>query len=429
MRLSRLYLAASFLAGLFLAGGLLAGDLSGGKPFWPQWRGPNRDGVASEKALLKTWSDKGPPLAWKLGGLGEGYSSVAVADGKILTLGKRGGEEFLVSISDDEHKELWATRLGKPWGDGPRGTPTIDGDRVYAIGPFGDLICVKTSDGKEVWRKNFSKDFGGKMMSGWGFCESPLIDGNTLLCTPGGTSDTVVALDKLTGSKIWSCDVPDFGPRGKNGAGYSSIIISEACGRKQYVQLYGRGVFGIDAKTGKFLWGYNRVANGTANIPTPIARNDYIFCSTGYGTGSALLHLVKDGDGIKAEEKYFLDGNKLQNHHGGLVLVGDYIYGGHGNNNGIPVCVEMLTGKIMWKQESRPGRGSAAVVAADGQLYFRYQDGTMALIAATPDGYKLNGKFAVPDSQPPSWAHPVVTGGKLYLREQEQLFVYDVTAH
>lgn len=418
---------------LSLATALVAGDLSEGKPFWPQWRGPNRDGVATEKSLLKKWSEEGPPLAWKVGGLGSGYSSVAVADGKIFTLGKRSGSEFLIAIDENGHKELWAARLGRPWNDGPRSTPTVDGDRVYAVGPHGDLICVSTAQGKEIWRRSFAKDFGGRMMSGWGFCESPLIDGDKLLCTPGGAEHTIVSLNKMTGEETlskgekWKCSVPEIGPRGRTGAGYSSIVISEACNHKQYVQLFGKGVVGIDAETGKFLWGYNRVANGTANIPTPVIRGDYVFCSTGYGTGSALLHLVKDGDGIKAEEKYFLDAKTLQNHHGGLVLIGDHIYGGHGHNNGFPICVEMLSGKIVWRKDRGPGTGSAAVVAADGQLYFRYQNGKMALISATPEGYHLNGEFQIPNVHSPSWAHPVVAGGKLYLREQDDLLVYNVS--
>jgi len=395
---------------------------------WPQWRGPHRDGVSAATGLLKSWSDEGPPLLWKATGLGAGYASVAVADGRIYTMGKRGSKEFIIALKLEDGKELWAAEVGQPWGDGPRSTPTVDEGLVTAIGPHGDLVCVAAESGKEVWRKNFAQDFGGKMMSGWGFCESPLIDGDKLICTPGGKGAHIVALHKKTGELIWKAAIPEIGSKGRDGAGYSSIVVSEAGGVRQYVQLLGRGCVGVAADTGRFLWGYNKIANGTANIPTPIIDGDYVFCSSGYNTGAALLKLSREGDGVRAEEVYFLDPKELQNHHGGLVKIGDYIYGGHGHNNGFPICVEMRTGKIVWRKDRGPGTGSAAVVYADGQLYFRYQNGLMALIDATTDGYQLQGTFQIPDSNKPSWAHPVVLDGRLYLREQDQLLVYNVSA-
>jgi outer membrane protein assembly factor BamB len=290
---------------------------------------------------------------------------------------------------------------------------------------MGDLVCVQAADGKEIWRKSFTNDFGGSM-PGWKYCESPLVDGDRLICTPGGREATIVALDKKTGELIWKCAVPD-GPGG--GYGYSSIVISQAAGVRQYVQLLGAGVgcVGVAAADGTFLWGYARVGNGTASIPTPIVDGDYVFCSSGYGTGSALLKLSRDDGGMKAEEVYFLNGNEFQNHHGGMVHIGKYVFAGHGHNNGFPICIEMKTGKIVWGGDKRgPGTGSAAVVYADGQLYFRYDNGLVALISATPEGYHLNGTFDLPNVDGPSWSHPVVAGGKLYLREQDNLFVYDV---
>ncbi len=183
---------------------------------------------------------------------------------------------------------------------------------------------------------------------------------------------------------------------------------------------------GVSAADGKLLWTYNRVANGTANIPTPIVKGDYVFCSSGYGTGAGLLKLVKDGSGVKALEQYFLEASELQNHHGGMVLVGDYVYCGHGHNQGFPICVEMLSGKITWEPGRGPGKESAAITCADGHLYFRYQDGVMALIEATPDKYVLKGSFQLPSLNGPSWPHPVVAGGRLYLRDQDTLLCYDV---
>jgi outer membrane protein assembly factor BamB len=240
----------------------------------------------------------------------------------------------------------------------------------------------------------------------------------------------VVALDKLTGKEIWKCGLPASGATRKDGAGYSSIVISNACGVKQYVQLVGRAAIGIRAEDGKFLWSYSRVANGTANIPTPIISGDYVFCSTGYQTGAALIKLVQDGDGIKAEEQYFLSGNKLQNHHGQMILKDGYIYCGHGHNNGLPICVELDSGNVIWGGSDRgPGTGSAAIIYADGHLIFRYQSGEVALIEATPSAYRLQGSFKPAYiSKNPCWSQPVVIGGRMYLRDQDKLMCYDVRA-
>lgn len=395
---------------------------------WPQWRGPKRDAVSTEKGLLQSWGEQGPPLAWKASGLGKGLASVSISGGRIYTMGKRKDGEFVLALDLKDGHELWAARLRDPEKDvEPHSTPTCDGERVYAIGALGDFLCVEAATGKELWRKNFIKDFGGTL-PGWKYCESALIDGERVICTPGGEDATMVALDRKSGEVIWKCGIPK-GP-GK-GYGYSSIMVSEGAGVRQYVQMLGAGTgcVGVAAKDGAFLWSYPRVGNGTATIPTPIIDGDQVFCSSGYGTGSALLRLVKDGDKVKVEQVYFLEGSQLQNHHGGLVHLGEYIYGGHGHNEGFPVCVEMKTGKIVWGGNQRgPGSGSAAVLYADGQLYFRYESGIMALIGATKDGYKLNGTFKIPQRAGPSWSHPVVLDGKLYLREQNNLFVYDVAA-
>lgn len=398
---------------------------------WPQWRGPNRDGISSDTGLLSSWSGA-PPLAWKADGLGRGFSSLSIADGRIYSMGDRDREQFVIALDEADGREVWAAKIGQSWKDegymGPRCTPTVDGDAVYAVGTYGDLVCLDAATGAVRWRRNFAKDFGGRMMSGWGFSESPLVDGDLLVCTPGGPEAALVALDKQTGTEVWRAAVPDLGSKGKNGAAYSSIVVSAACGVRQYVQLLGRGLVGIAAKDGKFLWGYNEVANGTANIPTPIVRDDYVFASTGYQTGAALLKLNRSGDGVEAEQVYFLQARTLQNHHGGMVLVGDYLYGGTGHKAGFPVCFEFLTGKSAWGGGRGPGSGSAAVTYADGHLYFRYENGLMALIEATPHRYNLKGTFQIPDVEQPSWSHPVIAGGKLYLREQDALLCYDVAA-
>ena len=417
--------AAALLVSLFFLPAALNAARKASLNDWPQWRGPNRDGISPETDLLDTWPKKGPPLVWKATGLGDGYSSVAVVDGKIYTLGRQGGKEQLVAVDGTDGKVLWSTPTGGS--DSPNGTPTVDGDRVYAVGHQGDLVCVKITDGSLLWKKNFGRDFGGKMMSGWGFSESPLVDGDRLVCTPGANDAMIVALDKMTGDTIWKAAMPgNVGPQGQDGAAYSSIVISHGAGVKQYVQLIGRGVIGVRAENGEMLWGYNRIANGTANIPTPIVSDDFVFCSSGYGAGAALLKLSKDGRGVKAEEKYFLEAKVMQNHHGGMVLVGDYVYCGNGHNQGFPICVNLRTGKVAWHPGRGPGKESAAIAYADGNLYFRYQDGVIALIEASPKKYNLKSTFELPGTGQPSWPHPVIAEGRLYLRDQDLLFAYDI---
>jgi outer membrane protein assembly factor BamB len=425
MKPSKAAFALTLTAAVATAAGLAAAD-------WPQWRGPNRDGLSRETGLLKAWPATGPRLAWKSAGLGGGFSSVAVAGGKIFTMGDKDGAQHLIALNATDGKTLWATKIGAPWVDeygGPRATPTVDGALVYAIGTEGDLVCVEAATGKERWRKSLPGDFGGQMMSIWKFSESPLVDGNRLVFTPGGPAAGLAAVDKLTGKELWRTTLPALGTKGKDGAAYSSIVVSEAGGVRQYVQLLGRGLVGVRASDGKFLWGYNNVANHVANIATPIVKGDYVFGSTGYGTGSVLLQLSKSGDGIAAKEVYFLNASTLQNHHGGLVLVGDHLYAGQGHNKGFPICVELATGKVVWGGDIRnSGEGSAGVTYADGNLYFRYQNGVVLLIEATPTGYKEKGTFTIPEVKAPSWPHPVVSGGRLYLREQDALYVYDVKA-
>jgi len=374
--------------------------------------------------LLDSWPAEGPPLKWQATGLGRGYSSVAIDSGRIFTMGRLGDGCNVLALNFANGRRLWALRIGS--GD-PNSTPTVDGDRVYALGTDGALVCLDVSNGHVTWSKDLGGDFGGRMMSSWGYSESPLVDGDRLLCTPGTKDALIVALDKRTGKTIWKARAPaNLGSSGTDGAGYSSIVISHGGGVKQYVQIVGRGVISVRAEDGKFLWNYNRVANGTANIPTPLVKDDYVFASNGYGAGAALLQLSKSPDGVAAKEVYFLDGGKMQNHHGGMVLVGDYVYCGKGHNSGFPVCLELKTGKFAWQGGRGPGQGSAAVIEADGNLYFRYQNGVMALIEATPKKYVLKGKFETATKNGEGWAHPVIVDRQLFLRDQDALLCYDI---
>jgi outer membrane protein assembly factor BamB len=403
--------------------GLPAGPV-GHSGSWPSWRGAHRDAVSSESGLLDSWPSAGPPLKWQAAGLGSGYSSVAIDSGRIFTMGRVGDGCYVLALNFANGRRLWASRCGT---GNPNSTPTVDGDRVYALAQEGTLVCLNISDGKLLWSKNLVSDFGGHMMSGWGFSESPLVDGDWLLCTPGVKDCLIVALDKKTGKTIWRAQTPtNLGPNGADGAGYSSIVISQGGELKQYVQVVGRGVVSVRADDGKFLWNYNRVANATANIPTPLVKDDYVFASNGYGAGAALLQLAKSADGIGVKEVYFLDGGKLQNHHGGMVLVGDYVYCGKGHNSGFPVCLELKTGKFAWEGGRGPGQGSAAVIEADGNVYFRYQNGVMALIEANPKKYVLKGTFHTATKNGEGWAHPVIVDKQLFLRDQDALLCYDV---
>jgi outer membrane protein assembly factor BamB len=397
---------------------------------WPQWRGPHRDGRSTETGLSKDWNKQPPKHLWTVGGMGRGFASLSIVKGHIYTTGNIGGSQAVICVDAASGAPVWSTPItqGNPRHDyeGSRGTPTVDGDRVYAVSSDGGIACLQTRDGSIVWKRPFS-EFGGRLMSGWGFSEAPLVDGKLVVCTPGGSNAIMVALDKISGELVWSCPMPAGGDRGGDGAGYSSIVISNGGGVKQYVQIVGRGLIGVRASDGEFLWGYNKVANGTANIPTPLVSGDYVFAATGYDTGAALVKLSKKGKSVQPSEEYFLNANVFQNHHGGMVLIGDYIYGGNGNNNGFPTCINWKTGKIKWGGKLRgAGGGSAAVTAFDDQLIFRYQDGKLALISATPDGYSLNGTLTPDYQEGESWSHPVIVDGKMYLREQDKLMCYDV---
>jgi outer membrane protein assembly factor BamB len=386
---------------------------------------------------LKQWPEGGPKLLWEIIGLGKGYSSVAIVEGRLYTMGDisleghSGNVQCVIAYDLGTKKRLWATTIGEKHSDGPRCTPTVDDGFVYAIGTSGNVAGIDVGTGKLVWKKHLQNDLGGGGNPGWRFSESPLVDGKKLLCTPGGRKAVMAALNKKTGDLIWTCSMPDIGDRGKDEAGYSSIITTKSGGVRQYVQLTNKGLVGVAAEDGRFLWGYNRVANGTANISTPVASGDSIFCSTAYGTGSALLKLTSSGDGVEVKEVYFLDSGTFQNHHGGFIRHGDYIYGGHGHGQGAPTCIEMKTGKIVW-QAQQPGGGSAAVLYADGHLYYRFQDNTIALIEANPEKYVLKSAFKLPrrdGMSGPGWAHPVIVDGKLYLRHADVLFVYDIKAN
>jgi outer membrane protein assembly factor BamB len=411
---------AAVCVALVITATTLAQQQRGGPPRtdWPQWRGPNRDNVSTETGLLKQWPDKGPPLAWKGTGIGKGYSSVSIAGDRIYTMGDAGDSAYVHCLQLNGGKKVWSVKVGRSGGDypGTRSTPTVAGDRVYALGQWGDLIALDAATGRVIWRKSLEKNFGGRMMSGWGYAESVLADGDCVVCTPGGDKGTILALNKDTGKVVWR--TKDF----TDGAAYSSIVPAEIGGVRQYVQLTGESVVGVDPDSGKVLWRARRHGE-TAVIPTPVVKDDLVFVTSGYGAGCNLFRVTRSGDGFTAKEVYH--NGDMDNHHGGVVLVGDHVYGTSGNQL---VCMELASGKIAWKDRSV---GKGAVAYADGNLYVRSEggDGTVALVEATPQGYHEKGRFDQPNrSGENAWAHPVVAGGKLYLRDQDVLFCYDVAA-
>lgn len=410
----------------------IGGPLSAQIKDWPQWRGPHRDGIGDEKGLLNDWSKTMPSLVWNSrdlnGGkksIGTGWSSISIAGGKIFTMGDHGKDCFVYALDQKTGKQLWEMKIGTTRGNGgPRCTPTVDGDRVYALTNAGQLACLEVGTGKIVWSKDYVTDFSGRYMADYFFCESPLVDGEKLICTPGAEDAGMVALNKLTGEVLWKSAIPKSG-----GAGYASIMVAEVGGIRQYITFMNKskGLVGVDAKTGNLLWSYNKVANGTGNISTPLVRGDLVFASTGYGSGAVLLQLVPEGAGIKAVEKYFLRGDKLQNHHGQMILVGDHVYGGHGHNQGHPFCLDLKKGTFAWGPETSPGPRSAAVAYADGHIYFRYEDNVLALVEASPDEYKLKGTFSIPGKNlGTGWPQPVILDGMLYIRARDQLLCFDV---
>ncbi|MGI9177394.1 MAG: PQQ-binding-like beta-propeller repeat protein, partial [Pirellulales bacterium] len=356
---------------------------------WPTFRGAGRTAVAPDTDLLESWPAEGPPLIWEAKGAGRGYASLAIAGGRTYTLGDglstaADKDEYLSSVDRATGGPLWMTKTGEAWNEGKeswqssRSTPTVDGDMVYVITPAGKLIACKAADGSEVFRVDLKERFGGKKGDAWGYSESVLVDGDRIVCTPGGEQAAMVALDRKTGADIWTCPMPEL-----RGAGHSSIVVSEVKGRRVYVQTTASGPIGVDAATGTLLWTYP-IEQTVAVIPTPIIRDDLVFFSAGYRRGGALLRQVPKADGVAIEELYGLN-VELANKHGGIVLVGDHLYG-DSDVKGIPFCAELMTGKIAWKQRGS-GKNSANVMAADGHVYVRYSDGTVSLVKADPAEY------------------------------------------
>ncbi len=383
---------------------------------WPQWQGPDRTRVSRETGLLKQWPAGGPPLVWTAIGIGGGYGSLAVAGDRVFVQGARGRNSVVIALNRADGKEVWSKALGASQSDergpGPRGTPTVDGDRLYVLSENGDLLCVKT-DGTAVWQRNILRDFKGRQPN-WLISESPLVDGAHVIVMPGGQGAGIVKLDKMTGATVWTAkELSDP-------ASYSSIIAADVAGVRTYLAFTSAAGVGVRASDGKVMFRYPNAANYVANVATPIFSNSKVFFSSAYGTGGGLLDLTVQNGEVKAREVYFT--RSMNNHHGGVLLADGYLYG---FNDSILVCLEFATGKMMWRDRS-VGKGS--LIFADGSLYLLGEDNVIGLADATPSGYREKGRFQIPDKGLPSWAHPAISDGRLYIRNQDTILVYDIRA-
>jgi outer membrane protein assembly factor BamB len=400
------------LIGCFFIAELAAADKD-----WPQWRGPDRTGLSIETGLLKQWPQAGPSQIWSLSNLGKGYGSLAILGDRIYVQGTEGTSSMVFCLNRADGKIVWKRALGQALdqerGGGPRGTPTVDGERLYALSEAGDLACLRTQDGSVVWSFNMLNEFHGSNPE-WLISESPLIDGNHLIVTPGGSKAGIVALDKLTGKTIWmTTELSDP-------AHYSSCIVADVQGVRTIMTLTSRAGVGVRANDGKLMWRYEKVANDTANIATPVFFKDQVFYTTAYGTGCALLKLNAEGGLVKAEEVYF--NRDMMNHHGGVILVDGYLYG---YSNAILTCMDFATGKVLWKDRSV---GKGTLTYADGNLYLLGEGNMVGLAEATSSGYVEKGRFKIADQGWPSWAHSVVCGAKFFIRNQGVLACYDIKA-
>jgi outer membrane protein assembly factor BamB len=393
---------------------------------WPQWRGPDRNDISRESDLLKDWPKDGPAMLWTYSDAGTGFSGPSVVGDHFLSMGADEKTEFVFCLDVKKGTRNWSEpvgeRLQNGWGDGPRSTPTVDGDFVYALAGRGNLVCLQLADGKKVWEKSLTKDLGGNV-PGWGYCESPLIDGNKVVVTPGGGKGAIAALDKKTGEVIWRSKAFT------DGAQYSSLVVGNCGGVKQYVQMTNRSVAGVAADDGRLLWRHE-CSNPTAAIPTPVVDGDFVYSTSGYGAGCRMVKVTAGGNGaLKAEEVY---ANKdMSNHHGGVIKVGDYVYGSYSDSGGW-MCQKFDDGKVVWKDKKL---GKGCLTCAGDRLYlYSESDGTCVLIETSADGWKEHGRFKIPQQTKLSrkgghiWTHPVVANGRLFLRDQELIFAFDVRA-
>lgn len=386
---------------------------------WPSWRGEERTGVSQESGLLQEWPSGGPRKIWTSHEAGLGYSGFTIQNGVLFTMGAYGKKEMLIALDADSGKKKWSLQIGElltnGWGDGPRMSPTLANGKIYALGGKGNLVCADTGRGKLIWKKSMVDDLGGKV-PGWGYTESVLFDQGKVICTPGGNSGTLAALDANTGKTVWRSK--DF----TDGAQYSSPIAVNHEGQRQYIQLVMKNLVGIDSHDGSLLW-KSSWPGKVAVIPTPIYSDGHAYITSGYGVGCKLVRIGKNAPQNIYENKV------MKNHHGGVIKIKDYLYG---YSDGVGwVCQNFKTGEMMWNEKKALGKG--AIAYADGRLYCQGEgDGRIIMIEASPKGWNPCGEFVIsPQTKQRNpkgriWTHPVICDGKLYLRDQEYILCYNI---
>ena len=391
---------------------------SAGEGDWPTFHGPRRGNVSHETGLLTEWPDAGPELLWAAEGLGEGFATVSIADGAVYTSGNIDNQTTVTSLHLDGNFR-WQAPVGQAWTgsyEGSRSTPTIDDDRVYCGSPHGELVCLRAENGDTIWQVDILERFGGRNIT-WGLAESPLLDGNHVICTPGGNQGRVAALDKMTGETVWATG------SGTGPAGYASAVQAEIHGTRVILTMSGKALLGVDAADGRLLFEFPLQTNYDVHATTPICVDDHVYISAGYGTGSFMLRIERDGERFQAVEKWY--SRELDNHHGGVVLWDGHLYGASDQGNrGKWVCLDWHTGEIRYAEK---GVGKGSVLCVEGMLYTLGEKKRVGLVEATPSGHDVISRFSLPrGGDGPSWAHPVVCGGCLYLRHGDRLYCYNV---
>jgi outer membrane protein assembly factor BamB len=404
------------VAGLSSSTRLQAADSA----FWPQFHGPGGDNHSPASGLLKKWPSEGPKLAWTAKGIGTGFSSVTLSGGMIFTAGNVGDDTVVTALGSDG-KQKWQAKCGKAWTAGPggtRATPTLEGDRLYYMNPHGDAVCLDAKTGEKIWGLNILKEFGSKNIT-WALAESLVIDGDHVVCLPGGPKVSMVALDKKTGKTVWKAASAEG-----DLAGYATPIIIKHGGLRIVLNMTAKALIGVNADSGKLLFRYPHKTAYDVNATTPIFHDGQVFISSGYGTtGSVMLKINVEGEKASVEKVWA--SRDLDNHHGGVILVDGCLYGAaHNFHGGRWICLDWKTGKMKYAEKG-VGKGSATF--AEGMLYTLSEDRGAGLVEATPEGHKLAGEFKTPAGpEGPTWAHPVVCGGRLYIRHGDNLYAYEV---
>ena len=413
------YRLAAVAATFFVSNGHAEQNLD-----WPEFHGPNRDNKSAETGLLKEWPAEGPRLLWTASGIGKGYTSVSIANGLICTAGTIEKQTFVFAF-DAGGKLKWKAANGDSWQpsermrwaskyDGARSTPTLHGGMVYHLSEMGRLAAFDGKSAREVWAVDLFREFGAESPK-YGLCESVRIDGDRLICCPGGTKGYMVALDRKSGKRLWAS------PKMDATVGYCSVVIVDFGGFRQGITMSARDVFGVDASNGKLLWSVPFANDRNNNSTDVIFHEGYVLASTGYGKGCILVKLSEQNARVTAETVW--SSNLLDNHHGGVILLDGHLYGSGHKSPGW-FCLDFMTGE---QKHRETGKGS--LTYADGMLYCLSEQGLMELVEPTPAARKVVSSFRVPSGGDGAyWAHPVVCGGRLYVRHADHLYAYDIEA-